>query len=141
MCYTLCNRNYESAYFLEILYYLTTIWIGYDLTCSEMSTRNGLHEVHDILIEKGWTPVITSIFCYILSLQFVWVFVFLDVIKYDKPKETDTNIKGNSPVSSDTDETNEKCIQGENNPEMSEANQTNNRRILLAIQMKHTSTT
>lgn len=98
MCYTLCNRNYESAYFLEILYYLTTIWIGYDLTCSEMSTRNGLHEVHDILIEKGWTPVITSIFCYILSLQFVWVFVFLDVIKYDKPKETDTNIKGNSPV-------------------------------------------
>lgn len=63
-----------------------------------MSTRNGLHEVHDILIEKGWTPVITSIFCYILSLQFVWVFVFLDVIKYDKPKETDTNIKGNSPV-------------------------------------------
>lgn len=98
MCYTLYNRNYESAYFLEILYYLTTIWIGYDLTCSEMSTRNGLHEVHDILIEKGWTPVITSIFCYILSLQFVWVFVFLDVIKYDKPKETDTNIKGNSPV-------------------------------------------
>lgn len=90
-----------------------------------MSTRNSLHEVHDILIEKGWTPVITSIFCYILSLQFVWIFVFLDVIKYDKLKETDTNIKGNSPVSSDTDETNEKCIQGENNPEMSEANQTN----------------
>lgn len=90
-----------------------------------MSTRNGLHEVHDILIEKGWTPVITFFFCYILSFQFVWIFVFLDVIKYDKPKETDTNIKGNSPVSSDTDETNEKCIQGENNPEMSEANQTN----------------
>lgn len=90
-----------------------------------MATRNGLHVVHDIQIKKGWTPVITSIFCYILSLQFVWIFVFLDANKYDKPKETDTNIKGNSLVSSDTDETNEKCIQGENNPEMSEANQTN----------------
>lgn len=121
----LCNRYYEDVYPLEILYYLTTIWVGYDLTCSEMSTRNGLHVVHDIQIKKGWTPRITSIFCYILSLQFVWIFVLLDVRKHAIPIETGTKTEGNSPVSSDTDKTNETSIQSENNPETSEADQTN----------------
>lgn len=123
--YYLCNRHYESADFRNVLYYFTTIWVGYDLTCSEVFTRNGLHIIQGLEMEKGCTPVVTSIFCYILSLQFVWIFVLLDVRKLSKSKETGTNIEGTSPVSSDTDETYVKSIQGENSSDISETNQTN----------------
>lgn len=117
--YFLCKRHYESAVFRNILYYLTTIWVGYDLICSEVSSRNGLHVIQDLKMEKGYTPVITSIFCYILSLQFVWIFVLLDVGKFSKLKP-------------DTDKTSVKTSDGENGPENSETNATNN---------EHTSTT
>lgn len=100
--YYLCNRYYENAYLLNILYYLTTIWVGFDFSCSEISTRNGLHVVHDIQIEKGKTPVITSIFCYTLSLQFVWIFVLLNISKLSKSKEIDKKVKDNSGVPSNT---------------------------------------
>lgn len=108
--YFLCKRHYESAVFRNILYYLTTIWVGYDLTCSEVSTRNGLHVIQDLKMEKGCTPVITSIFCYILSLQFVWIFVLLDVGKFSK-------------LEPDTDKTSVKTSDGKNSPEHSETSQ------------------
>lgn len=121
--YYLCNRHYESADFLNALYYITTIWVGYDLTCSEVFTRNGLHVIQELEMKKGFTPVVTSIFCYILSLQFVWIFVLLDVRKFSKPNETRTKTERNSPVSND--ETYVKSIVGESSSEMSETYQPN----------------
>lgn len=121
--YYLCNRHYESADFLNALYYITTIWVGYDLTCSEVFTRNGLHVIQELEMKKGFTPVVTSIFCYILSLQFVWIFVLLDVRKFSKPNETRTKTERNSPVSND--ETYVKSIVGESSSEMSATIQPN----------------
>lgn len=87
--YFLCNRYYEGAIGRNILYYVTTIWVGYDLTCSEMSSTQEF--VQDIKFEKGCTPVITSIFCYLLSLQCVWVFVLLDIPKNSNGSKHEQN--------------------------------------------------
>lgn len=82
----LCNRNFQAETGRNWLYYLTTIWIGYDLNCSDISYKN----YSDIIqIEKDHLPLVAPIFCYLLSLQFVWIFVLLDIKKYPKPLKTD----------------------------------------------------
>lgn len=52
--YFLCNRYYEGAIGRNILYYVTTIWVGYDLTCSEMSSTQEF--VQDIKFDKRLYP-------------------------------------------------------------------------------------
>lgn len=77
--YYLCNRYFHFDPIREMLYYITTIWIGFDLNCSEIdSTGNGEMQL-DIAIEKDQLPLVTPFFCYFLSLQFVWIFAVLDV--------------------------------------------------------------
>ena len=81
----LCNRNIQDEWsWREIQYLITTIWVGYDLNCSEVSDEYGVHEVQ---LTKDDLPLVTPIFCYFLSLQFVWIFVLLDVFK--KPQRID----------------------------------------------------
>lgn len=72
--YYLCNRYYEQSSWRTFQYYLTTIWVGYDLTCSEMSSKHGSYEFQVIKDLPG-----TSIICFLLSLQFVWIFALLDI--------------------------------------------------------------
>lgn len=72
--YYLCNRYYEESVWRTFQYYLTTIWVGYDLTCSEMSSKHGSYEFQVIKDLPG-----TSIICFLLSLQFVWIFALLDI--------------------------------------------------------------
>lgn len=82
----LCNRNFQKETGRKWLYYLTTIWIGYDLNCSDISYKNYL----DIItIEKDHLPLVAPMFCYLLSLQFVWIFVLLDIKKNSKAPKTD----------------------------------------------------
>ncbi|XP_062622276.1 uncharacterized protein LOC134283814 [Saccostrea cucullata] len=73
--YLLCNRRYVINGFREFIYYLTTVWIGYDLECSAWpNERKTL---------KKTLPEVIAIFCYILSFQFVWIFSAIDV-KYKR---------------------------------------------------------
>lgn len=81
--YYLCNRVFKPVHGREALYGLTTIWVGYDLNCSAVS-RNG--SFITIEIEKDHLPLVAPIFCYILSLQFVWIFVLLDL--NDDPEDS-----------------------------------------------------
>lgn len=81
--YYLCNRVFKPVHGREALYWLTTIWVGYDLNCSAVS-RNG--SFISIEIEKDHLPLVAPIFCYILSLQFVWIFVLLDL--NDDPEDS-----------------------------------------------------
>lgn len=86
----LCNRNFKNETARDVLYYITTIWVGYDLNCSEISSKQ---ELYNFQIEKDHLPLVTPIFCYILSLQFVWIFALLDVQKNSIALKTHTGGK------------------------------------------------
>lgn len=72
--YYLCNRYYEANCWRSFQYYFTTIWSGYDLTCSEISSKHGFYEFQ---VTKDLPGI--SMFCFLLSLQFVWIFALLDI--------------------------------------------------------------
>lgn len=79
----LCNRDIRNDIGgHDILYYITTIWVGYDFNCSKM---NG----EEIQISKHELPLVTPVFCYILSLHFVWIFALLDVYMHKPPNYTE----------------------------------------------------
>lgn len=92
----LCNRNFTKENERELLYYITTIWVGYDLTCSEISSEKDLYNFQ---VEKDHLPLVAPIFCYMLSLQFVWIFALLDIQKDSKAVKIDTG--GNEPTAKD----------------------------------------
>lgn len=79
--YFLCNRKFEDVNGRMWLYAITTIWIGYDLSCSTVANE----EFED---KKDNLPLVAPIFSYFLSLQFVWIFVILDISCRNK-KNTD----------------------------------------------------
>lgn len=83
----LCNtdiRNY--IHWHDILYYITTIWVGYGLNCSEKIDDYGIKETQ---VSKEDLPLVTPVFCFVLSLQFVWMFVLLDVYMHKPPNFTE----------------------------------------------------
>lgn len=73
--YYLCNRYYLHETGREALHCITTIWIGYYLTFSEAPTEIGIYEFD---VGKDNFPLIIRIITFLLSLQFVWIFVFVD---------------------------------------------------------------
>ena len=95
----LCNRNIETQdewSWRKIQYYITTIWVGYDLSCSEVNDKYGIHEVQ---LTKDDLPLVTPIFCYFLSLQFVWIFVLLDAYKLTREDELTNYTENDRPYS------------------------------------------
>lgn len=74
--FSLCNRDFKSSFKREYLYRIATIWVGYDLYCSKVSSKGGFEEYS---IEKDHLPLVTPFFCFFLSLQFVWIFALLDL--------------------------------------------------------------
>lgn len=75
----LCNRHFHDQHLREALYWITTIWVGYDLKCSEIDVENGNPHISMLNMEKDLMPFVISLFCYCLSLHFVWIFVVLDI--------------------------------------------------------------
>lgn len=74
--YFLCNNNFEGVSGRTILYAITNIWLGYDLTCKTVDIKDSYEEFE---AKKDAVPLIGPICCYFLSLQFVWMFVVLDI--------------------------------------------------------------
>ncbi|MES1922264.1 hypothetical protein MHBO_003772, partial [Bonamia ostreae] len=90
--YILCNRQFETSKFRNITYYLTTIWIGYDLNCTRDPSKGG----KPIYLKKDDFPLVAPFISFFLSLQFVWIFVILEIGKresdhQDVQKEEETN--------------------------------------------------
>lgn len=81
----LCNRDFEKQLTRNFVYYLTTVWVGEDLICTGMSSDYGLY---NIKAKKDHLPLVTPVFCYLLSLQFVWIFLLLDTIKIGNKRDT-----------------------------------------------------
>lgn len=66
------------------------------------------YELYNIPAKKDLLSLVTSVFCYILSLQFLWIFVFLDVKTHidranskDCSKDSDINHKIKKTISSE----------------------------------------
>lgn len=85
--YYLCNRNFTNSTERNALYYITTIWVGYDLSCSKVSTDGSIETTS---LKKDHLPLVTPFFCYFLSLQFVWIFALLDLKNNSDCKSSDT---------------------------------------------------
>lgn len=85
--YYLCNRKYLESTARNWLYYITTIWVGYDLYCSRYSVEGKI--IH-VPLRKDKVPLVTPIFCYFLSLQFIWIFAWLDIKKNKKASCTES---------------------------------------------------
>lgn len=85
--YYLCNRNFTNSTERNVLYYITTIWVGYDLSCSEVSTDGSIETTS---LKKDHLPLVSPFFCYFLSLQFVWIFALLDLNKNSDSNSPDT---------------------------------------------------
>lgn len=93
----LCNRNIQDKIcWRDVQYYITTIWVGYDLNCSEVNDNYGIQEVQ---LTKDDLPLVAPIFCYLLSLQFVWIFVLLDVYKLTREDELTNYTENDRPYS------------------------------------------
>lgn len=71
-----------------------------------MSSDYGLY---NIKAKKDHLPLVTPVFCYLLSLQFVWIFLLLDIIKIGNKRDT---IVTKSPGKLTTNDMNkrEKCV-------------------------------
>lgn len=102
----LCNRDFEKQRTRNFVYYLTTVWIGEDLNCTGMSSKYGLYNMK---AKKDHRPLVTPVFCYILSLQFVWIFLLLDTMKLGNKRDT---VVTESPKKFKTIDLNkrEKCV-------------------------------
>lgn len=104
--YYLCNRDFTKNNKREWLYYLTTIWVGYDLSCSRMSSTNG--GIREFQLKKDHLPLVTPVFCFVLSLQFVWLFVLLDMKgnsqAFDTKTSNDITHISSCPVIPETDQ-------------------------------------
>lgn len=85
----LCNRHFQHQHVREALYWITTIWVGYDLKCSEIAVENGKPHISMLNMEKDLMPFAISLFCFCLSLHFVWIFVALDIHETKKPESFD----------------------------------------------------
>lgn len=67
-----CYRNIPfQTQLRDYLYYITTIWVGHNLHCYDY---NG----NEQNLNKDQLPLVIPIFCYMLSLQFIWIVVILD---------------------------------------------------------------
>ena len=84
----LCNRHFQNDIWRKMLYYITTIWIGYDLTCTEVHVKDGNYSVVEKSMRKDQLPLVAPICCNVLSLQFVWIFVLFEINK----KSQDSNV-------------------------------------------------
>ena len=84
----LCNRHFHDQHLREALYWITTIWVGYDLKCSEIAVENGKSHISMLNMEKDLMPFAISLFCFCLSLHFVWIFVVLDIHETKKNPES-----------------------------------------------------
>lgn len=81
----LCNRRYENKPFREAQYFITTIWVGYDLECTDW------HGEEPFSLQKDSLPLVTPMFCFLLSFHFVWIFIILDMNrKNQQSSETST---------------------------------------------------
>lgn len=85
--YYLCNRNFTESTERNVLYYITTIWVGYDLSCSKVSTDGSIEKTS---LKKDHLPLVSPFFCYFLSLQFVWIFALLDLKNNSDSESPDT---------------------------------------------------
>lgn len=84
--YYLCHNNFEGVTGRTILYAITSTWIGYDLSCST-STYVADNEFE---AKKDTIIFIAQGFCFFLALQFVWVFLILDLSYKNKQIHTGT---------------------------------------------------
>lgn len=85
--YYLCHNNFdEKVPGRTILYAITSTWIGYDLSCST-STNVADNEYE---AKKDTIIFIAQGFCFFLALQFVWVFLILDLSFNNKQTCTGT---------------------------------------------------
>lgn len=102
----LCNRDFEKQRTRNFVYYLTTVWVGEDLNCTGLSSKYGLYNMK---AKKDHLPLVTPVFCYILSLQFVWIFLLLDTMKLGNKRDT---VVTESPKKFKTIDLNkrEKCV-------------------------------
>lgn len=71
--YYLCNRWYEKKPFREFQYFITTIWVGYDLNCTNWDSEE------PFTLQKDSLPLVTPMVCFFLSFHFVWIFIVLDI--------------------------------------------------------------
>lgn len=83
--FSLCNRYFGDSAEQEWLYFVTSIWVGYDLTCSEVSIVDGRNHINGQKEEKH---ILGSVLCYLLSFQFVWIFTVLDIHKKSHSSST-----------------------------------------------------
>lgn len=85
--YYLCHRELEDNFGRTLLYAITNIWIGYNFNCSTASTAE-----NESQNDSNYNlPILIEIFCYTLSLQFVWIFVLLDISFKNKLKECESD--------------------------------------------------
>lgn len=90
--YFLCNRKFgdEHENLRMLLYVMTTAWFGHDMTCSTAFTKVGEKKYE---ADKGFWISLDPIFCFLLSLQFVWVFLILDISYKNKENCGSTNAR------------------------------------------------
>lgn len=62
-----------------LLYVIINIWIGYNFNCFIVFI--GENEVQNLIY---YFIIVIEIFCYVFFLQFVWIFVLLDILFKNK---------------------------------------------------------
>lgn len=88
--YFLCNRKFGDENYRMLMYAMTTTWIGHAMTCSTAFTKVGEKEYE---ADKGLWISFFPLFCFFLSLQFVWVFLILDISYKNKENCGSTNAR------------------------------------------------
>lgn len=77
----LCNRYFQDQYWRKVIYGITTIWVGYDLACSEMLYEGEKLRMYEHIEEKDTINYVVSFVTFYLSLQFIWIFALLELDK------------------------------------------------------------
>lgn len=61
----LCNRYFEDQTWKNVFYFLTTVWVGYDLFCKAPDVDNAYSEK-----TKAYATLLIPIICFCISLYF-----------------------------------------------------------------------
>ncbi|XP_061171378.1 uncharacterized protein LOC133180930 [Saccostrea echinata] len=78
--HSLCNRNFETDRFLKfLLFYVTSVWIGYDLDCQTMIQWQ---ENEYRYLKKDFQHAIIALGSFLVAIQFLWLFKLIKQEKF-----------------------------------------------------------
>ncbi|XP_061177213.1 uncharacterized protein LOC133185941 [Saccostrea echinata] len=83
--FIICHQKFDDQEFKDVLYYFTTIWIGYDFLCYEPNLKSFKNPGVSSKTQSLLSPLLS----FFLALEFIWIFKLIEIHEVQKAKDSD----------------------------------------------------